>query len=225
VHLKGSHIGFYPRPFTGIAAMKTSRKNRTKDQDDSKVINNSTRCDSRQMMLSFEAQDELREVSTAAPMPKHHDLTLQSEKYASVKRVSLVFVGSLRDRPCITSSRDAMNFFKQYWTDYPASDQEQFVVAYLDTKHRVQCVVVITVGTLDASLVHPREVFKPAFIEGSSAVVLSHNHPSGNPDPSREDRQVTERLTEAGKLIGISVLDHIIHGDGTGHVLSLRDTE
>jgi DNA repair protein RadC len=116
-----------------------------------------------------------------------------------------------------------MRFFKNYWNDNPANDQEKFVVACLDTKHRVQSVVVVTVGTLDASLVHPREVFKPAFIEGSSAVVLSHNHPSGNTTPSREDHEVTNRLTEAGKLLGITVLDHIIHGDGTGEVLSIRE--
>ncbi|WP_417377289.1 JAB domain-containing protein [Gimesia maris] len=123
----------------------------------------------------------------------------------------------------MTSTQEAMGFFKDYWTDNPANDQEKFVVACLDTKHRVQCVVVVTVGTLDASLVHPREVFKPAFIEGSSAVVVSHNHPSGNPAPSREDHEVTNRLTEAGKLLGITVLDHIIHGDGTGEVLSIRE--
>jgi DNA repair protein RadC len=76
---------------------------------------------------------------------------------------------------------------------------------------------------LDASLVHPREVFKPAIIEGSAAVLLSHNHPSGNPEPSREDIQVTDRLTEAGRIIGISVLDHIIHGDGTCEVRSIRE--
>jgi DNA repair protein RadC len=84
-------------------------------------------------------------------------------------------------------------------------------------------VVKVTVGTLDASLVHPREVFKPAFIEGSAAILLSHNHPSGNPEPSREDILVTDRLTEAGKLLGINVLDHIIHGDGTGEVRSIRE--
>ena len=67
------------------------------------------------------------------------------------------------------------------------------------------------------------EVFKPALLEGSSAVVLSHNHPSGNPDPSREDLLVTDTLTEAGKLLGINVLDHIIHGDGTGEVISIRE--
>ncbi|WP_423817787.1 JAB domain-containing protein [Rhodopirellula europaea] len=125
----------------------------------------------------------------------------------------------------MTSTKEAIDFFRQYWAEYPANDQEEFVVACLDTKHRVQCVVVITIGTLDASLVHPREVFKPAMIEGSSAIVLSHNHPSGNPDPSHEDRQVTERLTEAGKLIGINVLDHIIHGDGTGNAISIRECD
>ena len=98
------------------------------------------------------------------------------------------------------------------------------MVACLDTKHRVQCVVVITIGTLDASLVHPREVFKPAILEGSAAVVLSHNHPSGNPEPSREDVQVTDILTKAGKLLGINVLDHIVYGDGTDDVVSIRET-
>ena len=126
-------------------------------------------------------------------------------------------------RPQLTSTEESKAFFRNYWKDNPAHDQEKFVVACLDTKNRVQCVVVVTIGTLDASLVHPREVFKPAIIEGASAVVLSHNHPSGDTTPSREDHTVTDRLTEAGKLLGITVLDHIIHGDGTGHVCSIRE--
>ena len=88
----------------------------------------------------------------------------------------------------------------------------------------MQCVVLVTVGTLDASLVHPREVFKPAILEGSSAIVLSHNHPSGDVTPSKEDHAVTEQLTEAGKLLGITVLDHVIFGDGTGETLSIRES-
>jgi DNA repair protein RadC len=107
--------------------------------------------------------------------------------------------------------------------DNPGYDQERFVVACLDTKNRVQSVVEITTGTLDASLVHPRDVFKPAIIEGSSSIILSHNHPSGDPTPSKEDQKVTERLTEVGKLLGIEVLDHIIHGDGSNDVQSLRE--
>jgi DNA repair protein RadC len=143
--------------------------------------------------------------------------------YISLKRVSLVYEGSFQGRPTLTSTKEAKAFFTKYWRDHPANDQEKFVVACLDTKHRVQSVVVVTIGTLDASLVHPREVFKPAIIEGSSAIVLSHNHPSGDTTPSREDHAVTEQLTEAGKLLGITVLDHIIHGDATNEVLSIRE--
>ena len=174
------------------------------------------------MSLQFEAQ-QVQGVVEYLPKQQGASASVKCAKYASVKKVSLVFEGSLQDRPCLTSTQEAMAFFKRYWADNPANDQERFVVACLDTKHRVQCVVVITVGTLDASLVHPREVFKPAFIEGSSAVVLSHNHPSGNTTPSHEDHEVTNRLTEAGRLLGITVLDHIIHGDGTGEVLSVRE--
>ena len=144
--------------------------------------------------------------------------------YASVKRVSLVFERSLKGRPCLTSTEKAKAFFREYWQENPANDQERFVVACLDTKHRVQSVVVVTIGTLDASLVHPREVFKPAFIEGSSAVILSHNHPSGDVAPSQEDRAVTDRLTQAGELLGITVLDHIVFGDGTHDVLSIKES-
>ncbi|WP_443217337.1 JAB domain-containing protein [Rhodopirellula sp. P2] len=175
-----------------------------------------------QLPLRFAPEND-PPVSLCLPIWQSACPALQPRRYASVKRVSLVFEGSLRGRPCLTSTQEAMAFFKEYWNDNPANDQEKFVVACLDTKHRVQCVVVVTVGTLDASLVHPREVFKPAFIEGSSAVVLSHNHPSGNTTPSREDHEVTNRLTEAGKLLGITVLDHIIYGDGTEEVLSIRE--
>lgn len=173
-----------------------------------------------QLRFKFESMDapELSLANASLPVPS------QDNRYGSVKRVFLVYEGSLQDRPCITNTDDAKRLFKSYWKQHPAHDQEQFVVACLDTKHRVQCIVRVTVGTLDASLVHPREVFKPAIIEGSSAVLLSHNHPSGNTEPSREDIQVTDRLTEAGKIMGISVLDHIIHGDGTGEVRSIRET-
>lgn len=173
----------------------------------------------RQLRLKFEesasTEQSLAHLSFSTPRTQ--------DPFASVKRVSLVYEGSLHDRPIINNTDDAKRLFKNYWKLHPANDQEQFVVACLDTKHRVQCVVKVTVGTLDASLVHPREVFKPAFIEGSSAILLSHNHPSGNPEPSREDVLVTDRLTEAGRLLGINVLDHIIHGDGTGDVRSIRE--
>lgn len=144
--------------------------------------------------------------------------------YASLKRISVVHEGNIRTRPTLSTRNASKEFFADYWRENPANDQERFVVACLDVKNYVQCVVVVTIGTLDASLVHPREVFKPAIIEGSSSVVLSHNHPSGDTTPSREDRAVTTRLTEAGELLGIAVLDHIIYGDATGHVISIHDS-
>ena len=145
------------------------------------------------------------------------------EAYASVKKIELTYLRSLKDRPKLTSTQDSVAFFKQYWKDNPAHDQEVFVVANCNTKHQVMSVVVVTIGTLDASLVHPREVFKSAFIEGASAIVVSHNHPSGDHTASREDHQVTERLTEIGNLIGITVLDHVIYADGTGEAISIRE--
>lgn len=93
-------------------------------------------------------------------------------------------------------------------------DQEEFLIAILDTKLQVRKVVRITRGTLDASLVHPREVFRPAIAECASAILLLHNHPSGDPTPSRQDREVTDRLKAAGEILGINVIDHIVVGEG-----------
>jgi DNA repair protein RadC len=93
-------------------------------------------------------------------------------------------------------------------------DQEEFLIATLDTKLCVRRVVRITRGTLDASLVHPREVFRAAVADAAGSILLIHNHPSGDPTPSCQDREVTDRLKRAGEIVGITVLDHIIVGDG-----------
>ncbi len=88
--------------------------------------------------------------------------------------------------------------------------QEEFHIVTLDTKLQPIQSHQITVGTLDASLVHPREVFRPAIRDAASSILLVHNHPSGDPTPSRQDRDVTERLKRSGELLGIQVIDHII---------------
>ena len=93
-------------------------------------------------------------------------------------------------------------------------DRERFVVVLLNTKNAVLESPTVSIGTLSASLVHPREVFRPAIRAGAAAVILVHNHPSSHLEPSREDREVTRRVAEAGKTIGIEVLDHLIIGDG-----------
>jgi DNA repair protein RadC len=92
--------------------------------------------------------------------------------------------------------------------------QEEFHALLLDTRHRVIREVLVTRGTLDASLITPREVFRVAVVEGAAAVILVHNHPSGDPTPSPDDRAVTRQIAEAGHALGIPVLDHVIVGDG-----------
>lgn len=93
-------------------------------------------------------------------------------------------------------------------------DREEFRVLLLDAKNRVIDVVRVSVGTLTASLVHPREGLKAAIVRSAAAIVLVHNHPTGVPTPSEEDVAVTKRFVDAGKLVGIEVLDHVIIGDG-----------
>ena len=92
-------------------------------------------------------------------------------------------------------------------------DREQFLVACLDAKHAIIGVNVVSIGSLTLSIVHPREVFKPAILLNSAAIICAHNHPSGDPAPSAEDRVLTARLRQAGDLIGITILDHLILGD------------
>ncbi|HVP38311.1 MAG TPA: DNA repair protein RadC [Candidatus Saccharimonadales bacterium] len=88
--------------------------------------------------------------------------------------------------------------------------KEHFVALFLNARHQVVKQETISIGTLNASLVHPREVFQPAVGESAAAVILAHNHPSGDPSPSEEDVQLTGRLVQAGRIMGIEVLDHVI---------------
>ncbi len=89
-------------------------------------------------------------------------------------------------------------------------DVEQFIVLHLNTKNAIRSMQVVSTGTLSASLVHPREVFRAAIINGASRIIVLHNHPSGDPEPSVEDIAMMERLKEAGKLLGVTLLDALI---------------
>jgi DNA repair protein RadC len=102
-------------------------------------------------------------------------------------------------------------------------DREHFWVVLLNTKHRYLMHTEVSVGTLNASLVQPREVFGPALREGAHSMLLVHNHPSGDCTPSAEDRELTSRLRDCGKLLEIEVLDHVIVGSGSGRWFSFRD--
>jgi DNA repair protein RadC len=101
--------------------------------------------------------------------------------------------------------------------------KEVFKVVLLDTKHQMLKDITISEGSLSASLVHPREAFLPAIKESAAAVIFLHNHPSGDPTPSAEDKELTHRLAEVGRIVGINVLDHIIIGTGSPGYMSFRD--
>jgi len=94
-------------------------------------------------------------------------------------------------------------------------DREQFAIIHLDTKNNIIKYEVVSVGILNASIIHPREIFKSAIKESSNSIILVHNHPSGDPEPSGEDEEITERLKKAGELLNIPVLDHVIIGAGS----------
>lgn len=118
---------------------------------------------------------------------------------------------SVNEKPVIRGPEDVAAMLMSELRD---AKKEHFKSVLLDTRNRVLKVCSVSVGTLDASLVHPREVFKDAVNASAAALIVAHNHPSGDPSPSVEDRRITDRLAEAGKLLGIELLDHVVIGDG-----------
>lgn len=116
----------------------------------------------------------------------------------------------LEERYTIRSPEDGANYVME---DMRFLSQEHFVCLYLNTKNQVLHRQTVFVGSLNASIVHPREVFREAFRRSAASLICFHNHPSGDPTPSREDIEVTKRLSECGKMLGIEMLDHIIIGD------------
>ena len=110
-----------------------------------------------------------------------------------------------------TSPRQVFDYFHYEFRDFR---KEYFLALLLDGKNRIIRRVQVSEGSLNQSLVHPREVFNPAVRESAAALILVHNHPTGDPAPSSEDIAITRRLREAGEIMGIKVLDHIIVGDG-----------
>lgn len=129
------------------------------------------------------------------------------------KRVNIVSLKLIKENSFLYPDRnvkspdDAYKLLKQFLID---ADREYFLVVCLDTKNQPTAINVCHVGSLNASIVHPREVLKPAILSNSASIIVAHNHPSNDPTPSREDIEVTKRLAEAGKIIGIEVLDNLV---------------
>jgi len=154
-----------------------------------------------------------RHTASSEPMTFLGEEHTTKPKQAGVPiyKISLVREGHV---PCyeqqIRSSANASTLLQTYLADV---DREHFVVLLLNQKNRVIGIHTVSVGSLSASIVHPRETFKAAILANVAAIICGHNHPSGDCQPSKEDRAITARLVEGGKLLGISVLDHVIIGD------------
>lgn len=114
------------------------------------------------------------------------------------------------DKKKIGNPVDVVDILESY---LQGVDREHFCVAMLDRKGNILGLNTVSIGSLSSSIVHPREVFKPAIILGAASIILCHNHPSGDPYPSSDDKSVTDSLVKAGKILGIEVLDHVILGE------------
>jgi len=139
--------------------------------------------------------------------------------YVPIYRITLGREGSLKAQSrAISSPHVAYAMLRDHMADSPV---EQFVMLLLDTRNRVIGIRTVTVGTLNASLVHPREVFGAAILANAASIIVGHCHPSGDPDPSQEDLAITARLKQAGEILGIPLLDHVILGND--HFASLKE--
>jgi len=139
-----------------------------------------------------------------------------NEKRVPAKRVDIVSLRIVKETSllykdrAIRSPEDGYNLFKQFLGEL---DREYFVVMCLDVKNQPTAINICHIGSLNASIVHPREVMKTAILSNSASILVLHNHPSGQPEPSPEDIEVTKRLAEAGRIIGIELIDHLIVGE------------
>ena len=134
------------------------------------------------------------------------------------KRINIVSIKMVKESSFlyrtrqILSPNDAYEMIKE---QLEGLDREQFIIACLNTKNEPTNISVVSVGSLNKAIVHPREVFKTAIISNAASIMAFHNHPSGETTPSQQDIQLTNRLYEAGELLGIKLLDHLIIGDGS----------
>jgi len=122
-----------------------------------------------------------------------------------------LFSGRGRTGEKFNKSKDVADY---YYPRLAGVKKEIFKAVLLDSKNRIIKDVIVSEGSLNASVVHPREVFSPAIKESAAGIIFVHNHPSGDPSPSQEDKTLTRRLVETGEVVGIKVLDHLVLGDG-----------
>lgn len=158
--------------------------------------------------------------ATVEEMAKIHGIgpAKAAQIKAAIEFGRRLVAASPEERPKIRNPQDVYNLLGPALRD---EKREHFIALLLDTKGGVLRQLMVSVGDLSSSIVHPREVFTPAVRHSAASLIVAHNHPSGDPTPSPEDAQVTQRLVEAGELLGIEVLDHVVLGDNRW--VSLRE--
>jgi DNA repair protein RadC len=170
---------------------------------------------SRELLIHFSSLKEIEDASVA------EFLNIKGIGIAKISQIKAALELGRRlfhsgkdtsiQKPVFKNSREVYEYFRP---KFYGLKKEKFLSALLDSKNRVFREVTVSEGTLTSSLVHPREVFRYAIKEAAAAVLFIHNHPSGDPNPSKDDILITKRLVETGKVIGINVLDHIVISDG-----------
>ncbi len=132
------------------------------------------------------------------------------------KRVDIVSLKLVKESSVLYETRkisnpyDSYRLVKSFLVD---SDREKFVVVCLDTKNQPVSIEIVSIGTVNSAMVHPREVFKVAILTNASKIICFHNHPSGNTNFSKEDEDITKRLQKCGEILGVELVDHIVIGD------------
>lgn len=142
------------------------------------------------------------------------------------KRVDLVRIRMVREGSVLYENRkirnpdDAVSIARDFLQD---EDRERVIAIYLNSKNEPTAIHTVSIGNINTSIVHPREVMKAAILSNAAAMILAHNHPSGDCTPSKEDKEITKRLKEAGEILGIEVLDHLIVGNN--NYVSIKESE
>ena len=161
-----------------------------------------------------------QETTTQMTLLAEEKMTKAKQVSIPIYRVTLVREGKMPTYESrIRSSATASAILQEYLAD---TDREHFVILMLDQKNQVIGIHTVSIGSLTASVVHPRETFKAAILANAAAIICGHQHLSGDCQPSREDRSITQRLKEGGALLGINLLDHVIVG-GEGKYFSFAD--
>ncbi len=151
--------------------------------------------------LTTLSEKELRKVKGIGPAKAAQITAL----FEFSKRCSL----KSKEKTPVRTAQEVYEYAKEI---LDGKDKEHILILYLDSKNRINKHETISMGTLNSSLIHPREVFKTAIKENTNSIIITHNHPSGDPTPSRDDRDITKELRRAGELLEIEVLDHVIIG-------------